>query len=74
MLNTIILKGKNMNDDSVMPFGKYKGKLLLDVPASYLLWWADQSPETYPELLEFVLKNKKHLEDEANAKKERNNE
>lgn len=25
-------------DDTLMPFGKYQGKKLEDVPASYLLW------------------------------------
>lgn len=31
-----------LNDDSLMPFGKHKGKRLEDVPASYLLWlWDD---------------------------------
>lgn len=27
-----------LNDDSIMPFGKYKGEKLGDVPADYLLW------------------------------------
>lgn len=27
-----------MNDASPMPFGKYKGKPLIAVPASYLIW------------------------------------
>ena len=27
-----------MNDLSPMPFGKFKGEKLEDVPASYLLW------------------------------------
>lgn len=31
-----------LTDDSLMPFGKYKGKPMADVPASYLLWlWND---------------------------------
>ena len=27
-----------MNDDSLMPFGKYKGKALESIPASYFHW------------------------------------
>lgn len=27
-----------MKDTDLMPFGKYKGKAMIDVPASYLLW------------------------------------
>lgn len=27
-----------MNDNSIMPFGKYKGQPLINVPADYLLW------------------------------------
>ena len=25
-----------------MPFGKYKGRLLVDLPEAYLLWFADK--------------------------------
>ncbi len=32
-----------VNDETVMWFGKYKGKRLADVPASYLLWCYDQN-------------------------------
>lgn len=27
-----------MTDESIMPFGKHKGKKMADVPADYLLW------------------------------------
>ena len=27
-----------MNDNSIMPYGKYKGEKMCNVPASYLLW------------------------------------
>ena len=30
-----------MNENSAMPFGKYKGQKLKDVPAGYLLWLYD---------------------------------
>ena len=32
-----------LNDDSPMPFGKYKGIPLKKVPASYLLWLWDNA-------------------------------
>lgn len=31
-----------MNDESKMPFGKYKDTKLIEVPASYLLWLYEQ--------------------------------
>lgn len=43
-----------MDDNSLMPWGKHKGKKLIDVPASYLLW-------LYENKLNF-LKNEKDLE------------
>lgn len=30
------------HDDDLMPFGKYKGKMMIDVPANYLLWLHEQ--------------------------------
>jgi hypothetical protein len=30
-----------MTDQDLMPFGKYKGEKMEDVPASYLLWLRD---------------------------------
>ena len=27
-----------MNDESIMPFGKHKGKKMADVPGDYLIW------------------------------------
>lgn len=30
------------DDDSHMPFGKYKGVKMYDIPASYLLWLLEQ--------------------------------
>ena len=31
-----------LNDNSPMPYGKYKGKLMENVPASYLMWLYDE--------------------------------
>ncbi len=29
------------NDNTIIPFGKHKGKALANVPASYLIWLLD---------------------------------
>lgn len=29
---------RELNDDDLMPFGKYKGEMMQDVPADYLHW------------------------------------
>lgn len=30
-----------LTDESLMPYGKYEGKRMIDVPASYLIWLHD---------------------------------
>lgn len=50
-----------ITENSLMTFGKYKGKKICNVPASYLLWWADTSPERHLELLEYILENREDL-------------
>ena len=52
-----------MNDDSIMPYGKFKGKKLEDVPAWYLLWMNKEGKLT-PELEEYVEDNYDLLEEE----------
>lgn len=39
----------------VMPFGKYKGRLVSDIPESYLEWFAD-NVKTKPDLAAAVAK------------------
>lgn len=53
-----------MTDDSIMPFGKYKGKKLIDVPAYYLLWCCEQE-WCRGNLKEYIEYNKSELELEA---------
>ncbi len=38
------LKERRYEDTDIMPFGKHKGKKLIDVPDSYLIWLYDQRP------------------------------
>lgn len=45
-----------MNDESIMPFGKYKGGKLANVPPSYLLWLFDEG-KCYGELRAYIVDN-----------------
>lgn len=45
-----------MNDNSIMPFGKYKGVKLANVPASYLLWLYDNN-KCFGELKKYIEEN-----------------
>lgn len=31
------------NEDNIMHFGKYRGQRLGDIPASYLIWWWNET-------------------------------
>ncbi len=48
-----------MNDKSPMPFGKYKGDPLEDVPDDYLLWLLRQTwvATKYPDLWKYLIDN-----------------
>lgn len=39
-----------------MPFGKYKGRLLIDLPEAYIVWFAQQGfpKDALGKMLEFV--------------------
>ena len=55
-----------MTDKSIMPFGKHVGKKLEQVPASYLLWFADQPwSYKYAKLVAYVAKNYDLLESQV---------
>lgn len=44
-----------MDDESLMPFGKYKGLRLGDVPDDYLLWFLKQDfCDKYPDLVVYA--------------------
>jgi len=45
-----------MNDESIMPFGKYKGEKLANVPSSYLLWLFDAG-KCFGELRAYIADN-----------------
>lgn len=49
-----------MDDNSIMPFGKYKGQKLEKIPAWYLLCLLDGG-KCYGELLEYLIENEDEL-------------
>jgi hypothetical protein len=54
-----------MDDSTPMPFGMHKGKPLVDVPPSYLLWAYDNLRNMDPELRQYIDDNREALETEA---------
>ena len=54
-----------LTDNSIMPWGKHKGKKLANIPNDYLLWLRDEIQKTVPirrsldnkELLEYIEDN-----------------
>jgi uncharacterized protein (DUF3820 family) len=52
-----------LNDNSPMPFGKYKGQKMENVPASYLLWLYDEN-KCNREVRDYIADNLDVLEDE----------
>lgn len=41
---------KKYDKDNIMHFGKYRGRRIGDIPASYLLWWWNQTGRTKTKL------------------------
>jgi uncharacterized protein (DUF3820 family) len=44
------------NDNSPMPFGKYKGTAMANVPAKYLIWLHEQGCN-HPDVKQYILVN-----------------
>jgi len=53
-----------MTDESLMPFGKYKGEKLANIPAGYLLWLLQNDLGSGP-LKDYILDNEELLMKEA---------
>ncbi len=49
-----------MNDDSVMPWGKYKGQKLANIPPDYLIWLLDND-KCGGEVKKYIQDNKETL-------------
>jgi len=52
------------NDNSIMPFGKYKGKAMVNVPAVYLVCLYDQGC-THDDVRKYIATNLDVLKKEA---------
>lgn len=52
-----------LTDNSLMPFGKYKGQKMANVPASYLLWAFDNL-NLQDNVKQYIKKNRDALEAE----------
>lgn len=49
-----------LNENDPMPFGKWKNTRMIDVPASYLLWWLENGKEG--NVMDYCVENKQVLE------------
>lgn len=58
-----------ITDDSLMPFGKYQGTKMANVPASYLLWLHDQG-QVFGAMKEYLIDNLDALKMEAKGERE----
>ncbi len=56
-----------MNDNSIMPFGKYHGEKMANVPASYLIWLYNEN-KCAGELRKYIFDNIEDLRNEAKVK------
>ena len=61
-----------MNDNSIMPFGKYMGQKMANVPADYLLWLY-RNNKCYGELRQYIRENMDALELEIKNNKQNDN-
>ena len=53
-----------MTDTDLMPFGKYKGTPMEDVPASYLLWLWNENVQ-HPGVRKYIIDSFSALEKDA---------
>ena len=58
---------KKLTDESPMPYGKYKGRPMEDVPADYLIWLVDNQRAS-PEVMSYVEENREVLNKEIKEK------
>jgi len=54
-------------DESLMPFGKYKGEKMANVPPEYLLWLYENS-NIYGELKQYIKENMDVIKSEIDYK------
>lgn len=57
-----------LHDNSLMPFGKHKGKALVNIPAHYFIWLYNDGC-THPGVKKYIIDNLDALQKEANKTK-----
>jgi len=60
-----------LTDESLMPFGKFKGQKLIDVPARYLVWLYDNN-KAFGVLKEYIRENMDALQLEIKSEENGN--
>ena len=55
---------KSMTDSSLMPFGRYKGKKMIEVPGVYLMWLFNNACD-HPGVKQYITDNLQALKNEA---------
>ena len=60
--------GSKLTDADPMPYGKYKGRPMEDVPADYLMWLIDNNRAS-PEVKDYIKDNIDVLMKEINESK-----
>ena len=56
-----------LKDTDKMPFGKHRGMAMVDVPASYLLWWLENGKPG--NVMDYCIANKSVLQQETEQAK-----
>ncbi len=56
-------------DETVITFGKHKGKKLANVPASWLMWYNEFATNQNPELMAYIKDNLVVIMQEADLEK-----
>ena len=62
----------NLTDESPMPWGKYKGEQMINIPASYLIWCYDNG-KCSGDVKEYIKDNYNVLNEEVRREKKKNN-
>lgn len=60
-----------LTDDSLMPYGKYKGKKMANVPPDYLIWLYDNG-KCNEQVKRYVFSNYSVLQEEIRRRKAQN--
>lgn len=61
-----------LTDESTMPYGKYQGVKMADVPAEYLLWLNENKRWSW-EVKDYILENLDVLQEQVKRNKSQTN-